>query len=328
MVNVLHGPVDIAGQMGIYCKQLRKSGWTANGYNWYRNYFQYQSPIVQTDAYEIGKMILSVYQFADIVHFHNGSTFFKDFTDLSLLRKMGKKAVMHHWGNDVRNVEAVNGEQAFKLPPSYYTWEEISRRLTLISSYIDTAIIQDHELYRYIAPYYKNIYTLPLAIDASSIKHAVPSIHNNTPLIVHAPTNIEFKGTKYIESALEKLRNHMKFIYKRIEKMSHREAMDWYMRSDIVIDQVLCGTYGLLSVEAMAMGKPVVAYIRDDLRPWFPKDLPIVSASPLQLEGVLGELITNPSLRHELGRKGRQFVAGHHDVQVVMPQLLRIYKEL
>jgi glycosyltransferase involved in cell wall biosynthesis len=328
MMKILHAPVDIAGQMGVFCRELRKHGLVVNGYNWYRNYFQYQSPLVQSDAYEIGKVLEQVYQFVDIVHFHNGSTLFNDFSDLSITQKLGKKVLMHHWGNDVRDVELVNREQPFKLPPSYHTSEVIRQKLQSLSSYIDTAIIQDYELYRYVSPYYKKIHILPLVVDCSSIPCAFPSKYNNEPLIVHAPTNTAFKGTLYIESALETLQQKFHFNYKRIEKMSHREAMEWYRKADIVIDQVLCGTYGLLSVEAMAMGKPVVAYIREDLRPYFPKELPIFSVNPIELEDLLPVLLKSPTLRHNLGQLGRRFVEQYHDVKIVIPKLIQIYQEL
>ena len=35
--------------------------------------------------------------------------------------------------------------------------------------------------------------------------------------------------------------------------------------SDVVIDQILMGTYARLAIESMALGKPVICYLREDL---------------------------------------------------------------
>lgn len=328
MRKVLHAPVDIAGQMGAFVRELRKRGWQANGYNWYRNYFQYNGPILQTDYYEVGKEIEPILRMSDIVHYHNGSTFLKDYGDLELIRKLGKKAIMHHWGNDVRDVARANEQQKYKLPPSYHDSAEIHANLRKVSSYVSHAIIQDFELYRYISPYYEHIHFLPLIVDVGSLPYAYPNPRRKKPLVVHAPTNTAFKGTEYLESALRRLSDRCDFFYKRIEHMKHSDAMRWYLRADVVIDQILCGTYGLLSVETMAMGKPVVAYIREDIRSAFPDDLPIVSADPDQLEERLLPLLRSPELRHRIGRQGRSFTSGFHDVDVVMPQLMDIYRSL
>src|SRR5690606_27741113 len=107
-------------------------------------------------------------------------------------------------------------------------------------------------------------------------------------LIVHAPTQREFKGTDEINLAIEKLQRDIPSVkYQLVEGVSHAEALQLYRQADIVIDQVLCGAYGNLSVEGMALGKPVVCYIRPDLVSKYPPELPIVSANPDTLYDVL-----------------------------------------
>ncbi|WP_074955100.1 glycosyltransferase [Alicyclobacillus macrosporangiidus] len=326
--TVLHAPIEIAGQMGTLCQGLRNFGWTANGYNWFHTYLQYDSPIVQTDAYELMHVFEPLVRAADIIHFHNGDTMLTDYRDLPMLKALGKPMVMHHWGNDVRDVETLNRRLKYPLPPSYHTPDEIRAKLATLSQYIDHAIIQDHELYEFIAPYYKRVYELPLVVDTKALQPVYPNVSNPCPLIVHAPTSDEFKGTRYVERAIDNLRSRYRFEYKRIEKMNHKAAMSWYERADIVIDQVMCGTYGLLSVEAMAMGKPVIAYIRDDLRPTYPGPLPIVSADPDTLEVNVAALISDPGRRRALGMQGRRYAEQYHDTGVVVQRLIRIYEEI
>ncbi|MCC3355669.1 glycosyltransferase family protein [Bacillus sp. REN16] len=328
-MKIVHAPTEIAGQMGIICKEIRKQGHHAAGFNGFHTYLNYKGDILNTDAFEVMKEFEFLVENVDIFHFHNANTFFQDFADLPLLKGKGKNMVMHHWGSDVRTAEMVRNMNPYPLPETYYTDEEIHRQLTIISANIDTAIVQDYEAYHYVKDYYKHVYVIPLACNVEDFKVSYPSVKNNNPLIIHAPTNREFKGSDYVEAAVNKLRDKgSPFTYQILEKMSHEKALSEYMKADIIIDQLLCGTYGMLSVEAMAMGKPVVAFIRDDVREKFPDDLPIVQATPNNLDEVLDELIHNPIRRHELGMAGRKYVESYHSAERVTKDLLSIYKEL
>jgi glycosyltransferase involved in cell wall biosynthesis len=328
MITVLHTPIEIAGQMGILCQGLRSVGWRANGYNWFQTYLNYESPIVDTDSYELQHVFDEVVHASDIIHFHNGDTMLADYKDLPVLKALKKRMVMHHWGNDVRDVEKLNLRLKYPLPLGYHNSQQIQEKLQKLSAYIDTAIIQDNELYEFIKPYYKNVYTLPLALNTSDIVPAYPDVNQQRPLIVHAPTSDEFKGTKYVEAAIASLQTRHQFDYQRIEKMGHKTAMNWYLKADVVVDQLLCGTFGMLSVEAMAMGKPVITYIRDDLKSTYPGQLPIVSASPDTLESTLEDLIVNSQKRRTLGQQGRYYVEKYHDVRAVTKKLIEIYKKI
>lgn len=327
-MKIVHAPTEIAGQMGALCKSLRKKGHHVAGFNCFHTYLSYKGDILNSDTFEIVKDLDYLIKHADIFHFHNANTFLIEFADLPLLKENGKKMVMHHWGSDVRTVKKVKELNPYPLEPSYYTDEEIHRQLTYLSQYIDTAIVQDYEAYPYVKDYYKKVFVLPLACNIEDFSVAYPSVDNDKPLIIHAPTNRAFKGSDYVDKAIKKIKGKSKFKYQILEKMSHEKALANYLKADIIVDQLLCGTYGMLSVEAMAMGKPVVAFIRDDVRRKFPKELPIVQATPDNLAEVLLALVQDPKRRHELGKAGRKYVEKYHSADRVAKQLEEIYQQL
>jgi glycosyltransferase involved in cell wall biosynthesis len=144
--------------------------------------------------------------------------------------------------------------------------------------------------------------------------------NENTPLrIGHAPSNKGLKGTSFIIKAIENLKRRgcdIEFVL--IEGISNEKAKQLYKSLDLVIDQLLSGWYGGLAVEAMALGKPVVAYIRhSDLHfidPIMKQELPIYEANPQTIEKVLEGIIKLP--RRELYRRGvasRKFVENWHN---------------
>lgn len=327
-MRIFHGKLEIAGQMGIMCGELKKRGHLATGYNIYHTYLGYRDHLINTTVEELVNTSHHLINFFDLFHFHYATSLLDGYKDLEIIKSKGKKMVMHHWGNDVRF-----HEQARENNPYVYTGdsppnEVIDSRLTEITRYVDEAIVQDYEVYTYVQPYYKKVHVIPISIDLAPFTPAYPHGKVRRPLIVHAPTQQDFKGTAAIEAAIQELHKSYDFEYKRIEKMNHEQAVEMYRKADLVVDQIRCGSYGLLSVEAMALGKPVITYIRSDLVEKFPSDLPIMNANPDNIVTAIQIFLENPSLYEELGRKGRAYAEKYHAKEVVVDQLEQVYANL
>ncbi|CAM3644320.1 glycosyltransferase [Marinicrinis lubricantis] len=326
--NVFHSPVEIAGQMGMLVKGLRQYGHKAFGYNTFRTFLNYSDHLQHTDLSNVVGEYHKYKKNIDIFHYHLSATLDSHYADLDEIVKMGKKMIMHHWGNDVRIEAASKILSPFLGDPCNPCTDQLMiEKLKNISSRIKTAIIQDYELHPYVRDYYEHIFILPLAYDAEMVVPSYPDPNKKVPLIIHAPTQPSFKGTAFIEAALTHLKQKgIAFEYKRIEYLSNAEALQLYRQADIVIDQILVGTYGVFSVEAMALGKPVVCYIREDLLNTYPYPLPFIQANPITLADQLERYLTDGELRHTAGRKSREYCLKVHDLNVVIPRLLEIYQ--
>lgn len=265
----------------------------------------------------------------DTFHFHFGETFYPDKRDLKVLKAAGKKLIMQHRGSEVRSLKkAKSFNNTFVKTKPSWTEEKIHKNLTLLSKYIQTAVVLDYELLPYVKPYYKNVIVLPRIIEETRIKPQFPD-SKNKPLVIHAPSNREIKGTEFILAAVDKLRDEgFEFDFKLIEKLPRKEAMKIYEDSTIVIDQLRIGAFGNFSLEAMAMGKPVICYIRPDLVGKYSSDLPIINANPDNIYEVLKNTLTENEKWAEIGRKGRQYVEKHHNADLVINKLLKIYAKL
>lgn len=327
-MKVFHGIIEIAGQMGILSGGLKRQGHIAVGYNTFHTYLGYQDHLLNTSNGDIKKMFKHIINFYDIFHFHYGASIEEDFSDLKAIKNKGKKMIMHHWGNDVRfhDMARVNNPYVYTgdSPPN----REIHHKLNQISQFIPEAIVQDYEVLPYVEGYYKKVHVLPIAIDLDKFIPVYPSIEKKKPLILHAPTNPSFKGTTYIEKAINDLKKIYDFDYKRLEKINHNEVIKLYRDADIIVDQVCCGSHGLLSVESMALGKPVITYIRSDLVKKFPHDLPIVNGNPDNLKEKIEMLLNDSCKRHKLGKLGRKYVQKYHCRDKVTKKLLSIYSQL
>lgn len=327
-MKVFHGIIEIAGQMGITCLELKKRGHIAIGYNTAHSYLNYKEDVQNTVLWEIQHTSHHIMRFFDLFHFHYGVTMYADYRDLYQIREQGKPIVMHHWGNDVRLRQLASKNNPYVYAEDSPPDERIHQTLHNLSGVIREAIVQDYEVYSYVAPYYERVHVVPIAIDLDRFAPCYPTRECPKPLIIHAPTNPDFKGTYFIENAIERLKLRYNFEYKKIAGVSHQEAARLYREADIVIDQIRCGSHGLFSVEAMALGKPVIAYIRDDVRAKFPADLPIVNANPDTIYEQIQFLLTQPEARVALGKAGRAYAERVHAKEIVTDQVVGIYTRL
>ena len=100
------------------------------------------------------------------------------------------------------------------------------------------------------------------------------------------------KGTRFVLDAVEKLKAEgVKFRFQLVEGIPRTQARQLFEQADLLIDQLWLGWYGGLSVELMALGRPVICNIRDDglkfLPPGMASELPIIRSEPATLVSVL-----------------------------------------
>ena len=97
-------------------------------------------------------------------------------------------------------------------------------------------------------------------------------------------------------------------------------------KCDIFIDQLILGSYGMATMEALTYGKPVLCFMKDSVRNnEFPENLPIINSNPLTVYQNLKILLDNPTIRYETGGKSREYALAFHDINKVMPRLTGVY---
>lgn len=163
------------------------------------------------------------------------------------------------------------------------------------------------------------------AFDTEKIKPSYFKDEGKTIKILHAPNHQAVKGTPSVVKAVDELfAQGYDIELMIIQRVPNDELLRRMADADIVVDQLIIGWYAMFALEAMASGKPVVCYIRPDLKEFyenaggFEKDeMPIISATPLSLKDTLRELIENKDRLAEIGRRSREFVERHHSYDVV-----------
>lgn len=150
--------------------------------------------------------------------------------------------------------------------------------------------------------------------------------------IGHAPSNRIAKGTDLILKAVSDLKAEgFNFEFELIENLSNEDARKRYEAIDILIDQLFYGWYGGVAVEAMALGKPVMVYIRSDDLGFIPKmmreEFLFIEVNPKTIKDGLREVLmmSRPELL-EIAHRSRGFVERWHDPKVIISQYKADYE--
>lgn len=335
-IRVLHGMMEAANQMNLLSKGLHRHGVLSHTMNFWPSYLGYPAdyvwsftgqrltPSINATLKKLAEDLLPHY---DIFQFFCGRSIVGDFSDLPMLKEAGKAALMYHMGSEVRllsEARKTNPYAKVKNPNE----GSIKRNLELWSRHIEHCMVIDMELYQYVKPYYAHVHVVPTSIDLERFSPDPHWAPNDKPLIVHAPTSTDIKGTSYIVSAVEKLKTRYSFDFQLIQKMSNEQAMQIYRKADLIIDQLHLGSHGVLAVEAMAMEKPVVCWISDYMKEHYPDDLPLINANPDTIESVLEHVLRNRDMLPEIGRKGRPYIEKQHDMVKNSGKVLELYRSI
>lgn len=334
-MKILHGMSDVAGQATYSVDGLKKNGENAELVVWRKNRTGY--PEIGRDMH-IGekKMLYPYYALKmlafsipaafkyDIFHFHFGHSLIPLALDLFWLKLMHKKTFMEFHGSEIRF-------SYDKTRPEYFYTDVIEgpekyrvRKNDRIFKYIGACITHDEELRKHIPA--KKLYITPLRVDITKFTPQYPQPDKKRPVVVHAPSNYLAKGSKYVIEVMERLAEKYEFEFILVMNKTQEEALEIYRTADIIIDQLFFQTYGVFAVEAMALGKPVITYISDEIRKTFPPELPIFSATIDNLDTVVEQLLQDGKLREEAGRAGRCYAENYHDNRKIARMQAEIYR--
>ncbi len=110
--------------------------------------------------------------------------------------------------------------------------------------------------------------------------------------------------------------------------LPHKQMISYYNAADIVLDQFDRPIMCLVSLEAMACGKPVISAFPQDEKNYSQKPPVMKGFTVEQIMESISFLVENRDKWAEIGSKGREWVIQHHSTPRTISQLIGIYEEL
>ncbi len=308
-LRVTHCPVNIAGIPWENVQALRRKGVEARLVVFERGKLHHEADWSLDRRGNFPRRLAT--QFAafaklapetDIFHFYFGLTLIPKSIQFPLLRALRKKSVFHYLGSDIRGK---------------------SRDELAFGKRANAEIVGSYDATRWVP----EAHVIPPGLDLREFTPVPPS-DRARPLVVHAPSNREKKGTAHVIDACAQLDVELDIV----EGVPHEEARARYAKADIVVDQLRAGWHGVFALESMALGKPVVTHLKPDVversAAGFGVRVPIVAATSETLVDALRPLVAEPALRREIGAASRAYVEQVHDIDRIADRLVDVYRSL
>jgi hypothetical protein len=346
-LRVLQLPVNVASHMSTTIAGLQAAGIEARGLVlWGRSPVRDDSGVVRLSGADsrgsprwLAEISLRLPSFvgeirrADVLHWYMTAAL-PGGADVRLADRLGRAGIVEFAGGDIRYPELESQDNPYwaEIQPlyEYRSWEnkERSQRTqALFGRHGCEALVSCPSLLRYVdRERFAQVHLVRQRIPVSSFVPAYPDPEVARPLVVHASTARHTKGTPWVLETVERLRKRVEFDFELLEGIPHREALATVGRADVYLDQFVVGAHGSAAIEAMALGKPVVGYIKPSVMAAYPPEMPLVNASRETLDDVLERLLGDGSRRHELGVRSRAYAERHHDAVRLAAELGEVYE--
>jgi hypothetical protein len=253
--------------------------------------------------------------------------------EMQKIRKFDHALYTYTYGADIRTRQTTLelGKYNFcydcPAPMKFCQCDEAAGRANVerIGQYAN-AMVALGDMVEYV-PGCRNFYYWPL--DMERVKYTGCDWDGRRTLrIAHAPNHSHFKGTQYLERAVEQLRAEGRDIeILRVSGVPNEEVLKLFASCDMMADQFIGGAPGYAAFEAMAIGKPVLCYLRNQSMVTDPDHCPIFNTWPDTIYDTLKACLDGEFDLAALGERGRNYVETYCSLDAVALNLGQMYLE-
>ena len=252
--------------------------------------------------FELGRRLYDLIKDCDILHYH-GQAISTGYRDLIMWAGIMKKPViLHYHGSEIRNKKSSQ----------------------LVNDFADHIYVSTPDLLKSV----KSAEWLPNPVNLEKIVYSDLDT-NEKLLILHAPSNRKIKNTQAVIDAIDILKDEgLEIELNLAENIEHEKLMEMISQSHVVIDWVNpeFGIYGVLSIESMATGRPVICTLTDSLYKEY--DLPIINCHPNDLSNTIKNIYSTRENLIEKGKLGYDFVHKYHDSSEIAKKVINRYESI
>lgn len=242
-----------------------------------------------------------------------------------------------------------NCNEMWKLKKMIY--EKINPDIVVSSKYMYDLVKQSP-----LTKHFTNVHIIPLGVDLAFFNNKIQKEEArkkfnipDTDIVIFLRAQKAFKGTNYVVDAMKKLKTNKKITILTcdeknrldelknkhnivdIGRMNDKELLYAYNACDIFLMPSIGETFGMMAIEAMACGKPVIIFNNTAL--------PDVTFAPEcgvlvenknsdKLKEAIEHLIDNKEEREKRGELGRKLCEEHYSIDKYNISLVNLYKKI
>jgi hypothetical protein len=268
----------------------------------------------------------------EIFHSHFIVTVSRDGWEWPLLKRMGRKIVVHYRGCEIRDREEnqrlhpqVNICQECDYTPFVCRTPINVRRRPLAARYGDAFLVTTPDMKDFVpSAMHLRFFTPPAeTLPSKATKEA------GTFKIVHATNHPGIEGTRQIRQAVDALvAKGYPIEFVCLQGVPHERVLEELADADLSIGKMKMGYYANAQVESLAIGAPAVTWVRDDLMTEELLRSGFIFSTLEALETTLEHLLTHPDELEAKRRVARDSVRRLHPNEEIAGELKCLYARL
>ncbi len=324
-MRIFLGTHEISGQLSLLAQGFRALGHEVaigvpQGYVYkFAPEAKFQIYLRPNDLRQVEKII----NYYDVFLFQYGRSLLPHNRDFPLIKTAGKKIISIFCGSDIRYWPAYSDHLSDPMEKYYEGEKPNFMRDNFLDPLLSTLrraelfadmVLSEPSMSSLALRPYNQVYA-PLMF--KEFKVNIPD--REVPQIVHAPSVLAMKGSKFILEALAALKGEgVSFDFYICHDVPNETVLNMLGQADCVIDQI--GGIGVFAREAMASGCAVASgYTQNAIL----EHVPFFKFHKETLKEDLREFLTNRELRRKLAHDGLAFVHRHHDARRVAQKYLK-----
>ena len=246
--------------------------------------------------------------------------------DLAWLNKAGYKTALIAHGSDVRDPRRhieINGKWSMYLAGEAEWRDELTRSARLHRAIAESSGRPVFYSTPDLGIDLEEGEWLPVCLDLNAWRTDAPLLERDKPRVLHVPSkrNPPIKGTQFIDPVLRRLHDEGAIEYVAPSGLPHAQLRELVRSCDVVVDQVMFGSYGVAAVEAMAAGRVCVGRMIDAVRDRMPESPWLLEATPNDLYEVVVSIRDRRDELRTRAAENRAFAEKWHDGRVSAERL-------
>jgi len=320
---------------------LRKAGVKADylavgpiNKTWYKSDFHYlPSRWPHKRAIQEVMMFWRIVARYEIIHSHFMISMSHSGWEWGLLKRLGRKIVIHYRGCEIRNKDkrpALDPEhdicQACDYG-EYCTSDRIRKRRRLARKYGDAFLVTTPDL----KEFFPEAVHLPFFSPVIERFPAPEKPRGDMKLtrILHVTNHPGIEGTEEIRSAVTRLQAKGYPIELTVlGKVAHEKVLEALLEADISIGKMKMGYYANFQIESMLLGVPAMTYVRPEFMADALKESGFIFCDLNSLEQTLQYYLDHPEKLKEKKRIAKESILKLHDNEKIAERLISIYRSL
>lgn len=269
----------------------------------------------------------------EIVHLHFMLTATRSGWELPLLKRMGRKVVVHYRGCEIRDRDRNRAlhprlnicEECDYQPPACKEPHNVLRR-GLATRYGDAFLATTPDM----ADFVPDAVYLPFFVPSRLASGYAPAARRPGEFkIVHATNHPGIEGTRHIAAAVDTLKSKgFRINLVVLRGVAHDRVIQELADADLAIGKLKMGYYANAQIESMAAGVPTITWVRPEFMDARLSDSGFIFATPDTLEGVLEHYLSHPEALEEKRALARESILRLHNNDEIVSRYRAVYAGL